>query len=127
MDDYKAHARSNYFEIKDLKAFEDAMPTDIEIRKCSGMVAVHSRCGESGAWPTWNRKTNQEIDIPAIVSEHLVDGNVAIFMEAGASVSSYVVGHAEAINSKGERSEVSLGEIYRMAEQLGNDFTRVED
>ena len=125
MANYYGSARSNYFKVKDPVAFEEALfnVPDIEIQGSieKGFCVLVSG-GDAGGWPSmgWDDETEEEfdIDVPQIVSEHLVDGEVAIFEEAGAEKLRYLVGYAEAINSKGERRAVSLNDIFKLAAEL---------
>ena len=52
------------------------------------------------------------------LAEQLVDGEVAVMMEAGAEKLRYVSGWAIAINSKGKRVVVGLDDIYKKAQKL---------
>jgi hypothetical protein len=122
MANYYGSARSNYFRVKSETAFLAALHDipDIEVHTGQdGTVCVLVTGGDFGGWPTlgWNEDTDEdyEIDLPAIVSEHLEDDEVAIFMESGAEKLRYVVGYAVAVNNKGEREEVSLYDIYELA------------
>ncbi len=63
-------------------------------------------------------------DLPALVSRHLVDGDVAVFLEVGAAKMCYLGGIAYAINSKGESEMVDLDDIYAKAAHLGTTVTR---
>lgn len=127
MANYYGAARSNYFKVKDEAAFFAAMENvpDIEVHGDDEKgFCVLVAGGDYGGWPTmgWNDETEDDydIDVPAIVSEHLQDDEVAIFMESGAEKLRYIVGCAECINNKGERSSVSLNQIYELAADLTN-------
>lgn len=61
--------------------------------------------------------------IEELVSAHLIDGDVAVFMEAGAEKMSFVGGVAVAVNSKGEVVSVGLSDIYDKAAGLGENIT----
>ncbi len=125
MANYYGSARSNYFKVKDEAVFQEALSLipDIEIHgdNESGFCILVSG-GDYGGWPNmgWNEETEEDydIDVPLLVSEHLIDGAVAIFMESGAEKLRYVTGYAEAINSKGERTSISLTDIYEAAAEL---------
>jgi len=43
-------------------------------------------------------------------------------MEVGAEASRYLTGWATAVNSKGDRVDVDLDEIYERAKSLGGDI-----
>jgi len=51
---------------------------------------------------------------------------VAIMMEAGAEKCRYINAYALAVNSKGETKEISLDQIYELAQPLGEHITRAE-
>lgn len=131
MANYYASARSNYFRVKDRAAFDAAIArladlTIVEGRDDNaGRVALLCDGGDQGGWPGWTMDEtgegeDTEVDVPELVAEHLDEGEVAVFMEAGAEKLRYVCGYATAINSAGERRDVSLDSIYELAKELGN-------
>lgn len=61
--------------------------------------------------------------LPELVSAHLVDGDVAVFMEVGFEKMRYLGGLAYAINSAGDHRTVDLEGIYAAAKDLGNVTT----
>lgn len=130
MADYIATARSNYFRVKDFGAFKEAMaPLDIEVRNSGGRAVIFSST-EFGDWP-WQYYDEEaedyvDLDFTAIVADHLEDGEVAIFMEAGAEKLRYIVGFAVAINNRHERIRISLDDIYDRAQALGTSITPAE-
>jgi hypothetical protein len=135
MANYYATARSNYFKVKDVAAFREwATPINIEViegdGKHEGLVCLIADDGDQNGWPSWRPGEGDgedtEIDLAQEIAAHLVDGHVAILMEAGAEKVRYVSGWAMAVNSKGETESVSLQDIYEMAEHLGEHVTRAE-
>jgi len=100
----------------------------------NGTFVILGADDDGAGWPTmsYNEETEEEteIDLPAIVAEHLADGEVAIFMESGAEKLRYIIGYAEAINNKGERRTISIGDIYNIARteltDRGHDVTVAE-
>ena len=126
MANFYGTARTNYFEVKDLEAFETAMGRlpDLEIIYNNGLVGLMVDYGDSGCFPSYTYDeeneefSEQEIDIAEYVAAHLADGAVAIFIQAGAEKLRYVSGYAEAINSKYQRKFVSLDDIYDLAAGL---------
>ena len=126
MANFYGTARTNYFEVKDLEAFEEAMGRlpDLEIIHNDGLVGLMVNDGDSGCFPSFTYDEDnaefdeQEIDIAEYVAEHLADGAVAIFIQAGAEKLRYVSGYAEAINNKFQRKALSLDNIYDMAAGL---------
>lgn len=61
--------------------------------------------------------------LPELVAAHLVDGDVAVFMEVGFEKMRFLVGQAVAINAAGEHRTVSLDDIYASARDLGSTVT----
>ena len=126
MANFYGTARTNYFEVKDLEAFEEAMSKlpDLEIVYKEGLVGLLVDDGDSGCFPSFTYDEDageldgNEIDIAEYVAEHLADGAVAIFMQCGAEKMRYVSAYAEAINSKFQRKFVSLDDIYDLAAGL---------
>ncbi|MEE8056406.1 MAG: hypothetical protein V3T17_01025 [Pseudomonadales bacterium] len=129
MANYYASCRTNYFRVKDEDAFEDAMAKIPSIRmiKEEKVFFILGDCPERSGWPScvYDEKKNKdvEIDLPALVSSHLADDEVAIFMEVGAEKLVDLRGYAEAINNKGERCTVNLDSIYKLASKLGSNIT----
>lgn len=122
MADYIASARSNYFVVKDSTAFEAwCVKRDLEFwsgdsKYPNSYAVAPSRDCDHGTWP-WH-ETDDEDHTLVIFDEivpHLVDGQVAIFIEAGAEKLRYIAGTAIAIHSSGERVDLSLSEIYDKA------------
>ncbi len=138
MANFYGTARSNYFEVKDTDAFEAAMAKlpDITVVTQGELVGIIVDDGDSGCFPSYAYNADgdvdfedEEVDIVAIVAEHLVDGAVAIFMEVGAEKLRYTSGWAQAINSKGECKTISLNDIYDLAAGLTTsmkEITRAE-
>lgn len=129
MANYYASCRSNYFNVKDDDAFNEEMSAipSIEVRNTEKGFVILGDCPDGSGWPSWiyDEETGEEseIDLPEIVSKHLVDGDVAIFMESGAEKLRYVAGYAEAINNKGERKSINLAQIFELAKELGTNVT----
>jgi hypothetical protein len=127
MANYYASARSNYFKVKDAEAFKTwaaslpglgviEKPDDAE--ENPAWFAIYSDDGDSGSWPYWT--TNEdgediEIDLPAELSEHLQEGEIAVLIEVGAEKLRYLCGHAVAVNWAGETEFLSLDRIYDLA------------
>lgn len=137
MANYYASCRTNYFKVKDEEAFLAAMERvpDIEIDVDAKGVCILGNNPDGAGWPQWTygedggEDIDLEFDLVVAVSEHLQDGEVAIFMESGAEKLRYIVGYAEAINSDGERADVSLNNIYALAADLTDrpeDITTAE-
>lgn len=55
------------------------------------------------------------IDLPRLVSHYLAEGEVAVFMQAGAENVRYVSGWATAVNHLGRQVHIVLDDIYAKA------------
>lgn len=132
MADWYGHARSNYFRVKDADKFKaaiEALNAGISIWEQQPepgpdeptLFALGVTDGDKGNWPTLRYDESDqehEVDVVGLVSEHLDPGYVAVFMECGAEKLRYLTGFAVAVNSKGERREVSIHDIYAKAAEL---------
>lgn len=138
MANYYGFARTNYFHVKDLAAFRAALaPLPIEIvgkghenePQAGEPVALLSR--DDAGWPSayWDEEadTDVEVDLPDVIAQHLVDGDVAVAMEIGYEKLRYLIGYGWAVNSKGETRAVNLEDsILELAKQLGTQVTGVD-
>ncbi len=135
MANYYGSARTNYFYVKDDKAFEE------ELNAIDGVQVETDKEGrfcllcddETGNFPSWQydseTEDETEIDVSGMVAPHLKDGEVAIFIEVGAEKLRYLNGYAYAVNNKGEEQVLNLNSIYEMANDLTDrpdDITRAE-
>lgn len=131
MANYYAKARSNYFRVKDRRAFNLwACERNLEAweQGDTGLVAIRPDDYEEGGWPSMmlNEKTDEydDVDIPAELSEHLVEGEVAILMEVGWEKLRYLTGHAIAVNAAGDIEHISLhNAIMDKAKTMGTAVT----
>ncbi|MFZ2657676.1 MAG: hypothetical protein WAX69_22270 [Victivallales bacterium] len=135
MSSYYGYARSNYFRVRNVGKFKAAVKNcDVRVEpgrdKDKGKVALLST-GESG-WSSsyWDDRKQDDIEfeITDIVAAHLKPGEVAIFVSVGWENMQYLAGYAVAVNSKKERVQVSLDDIYRHPRvlALGSNITRAE-
>jgi hypothetical protein len=128
MANYCSTARTNYFRVKDVDAFnawakeyEDNYRVEVVDKEDTFAILFD---GESGI-PT-SREVDgdyDDIDFMDELSKHLADDEVAILHEAGAEKLRYINGFAIAINNKAERRVVSLDDIYTFAKELGKNVT----
>jgi len=129
MANYYCSCRTNYFEVKDLKAFKEwcgQYPVQF-ITGDGNLVGLIGDDPNGGSWPTYNDDTDEDIAFAAELSEHLADNSVAILMEAGSEKSRYVIGYAVAINAAGERLVISIDDIYALVKtEWGVVPTRAE-
>ena len=137
MANYYSSARTNYFRVKDVDAFNKW------IKQFSGLeTIVHETEGTVGVlfedgvpfcrWETEKDADGNEHDVDVEVdfmeelALHLADNEVAILQEAGAEKLRYINGYAIAVNNKGERRQISIDKIYDLAKELGSNITRAE-
>ena len=125
MANFYGSCRTNYFKVKSNGKFEEAMGEISGIEVITGADDTYGILGDDpdgGTWPgfTWDEETGDmvEIDLMDIVSKHLIDGEVAIFMECGAEKLRYVVGCAVAVNNKGDMRVINMSDIYNKAKEL---------
>ena len=141
MANYCATARSNYFAVKDEKAFREwAERIGLTILEpchrnkiadgVPGFGIAPGDGGDGDGWPTdvANEETDEhdDLDLPAQLAPHLAEGEVAVLMEVGSEKLRYVSGLAVAVNHKGECVRVDLNSIYEAALRLGPNITRAE-
>jgi hypothetical protein len=128
MNDEVYKARSNYFLVKNKRAFKKFVQS-VEGLSCKerhdGAMVLFSE--ERGWRSLYDKDGNPLDDLPDRVAAHLRDGEVAIFLEICAEGMNILFGKAVAVNSKGECVSVSLGDIYTLAKQLGTNFSLAED
>lgn len=125
MANYYAAARSNYFLVKDEAAFRAwADLWDLQIFECNkniGMLAIApGEFSDDGAWPGWRTvEEGEDIEFDAVaeISPHLVEGQVAVLVEAGAEKLRYVSAWTIAIHSSGKHVSLSLNNIYDIAKK----------
>jgi hypothetical protein len=147
MATYTSSARTNYFRVKDVDAFNKW------IKQFSGLeTIVQERQGTVGILfddgvPTYRWGTEPiegdeidltlpslptrmadevEIDFMEELALHLADEEVAVLQEVGAENLRFVNGYAIAVNNKGERRDISLENIYDLAKELGSNITKAE-
>jgi hypothetical protein len=128
MANYYSTARTNYFRVKDVDAFnawakeyEDNYRVEVVDKEDTFAILFDS---ESGV-PT-SREVDgdyDDIDFMDELSKHLADDEVAILHQAGAEKLRYINGYAIAVNNKGERRTISLDDIYTFAKELGKNVT----
>ena len=134
MANYYCSARTNYFGVKDMEKFKEwANGLGLEVIGESvdthGLVGLLPDTMIDTGFPDCRMSEEgeaNEIDFPAELAGHLLDGDVAIIMESGAEKLRYIAGSAVAINSKGETAFINLEHIYEKAKALGTTITRCE-
>ena len=128
MANYYSSARTNYFRVKDVDAF-NAWAKEYEDNYRVEVVDKEDTFGflfdgESGVLNSRHVNGDYEpFDFMDELSVHLADDEVAILHEAGAEKLRYINGFAIAINNKAERRTISLDDIYVHAKELGKNVT----
>lgn len=124
-------ARSNYFAVKDLQAFREAVDReipDVDIQEGDpdgeyrGKVClIVGRDSDSGGWPStrYDEEADDDVDVDIVktVQPHLVDDEIVVLMEVGSERTKYVTGEARAFSTKGDPISISLNDIYALAAQ----------
>jgi hypothetical protein len=124
MAEWKGHARTNYFNVKDEYAFAEW----VEKIGCELLVDAKGRFGftaldeDNGGFPLgyWDEEAGAAIDtdLEAEIVQFLAEGEVAIFVEVGAEGSRYLTGYAVAVGWDGRKVRVALDDIYQKATEL---------
>jgi hypothetical protein len=123
MANWYGQARSNYFKVKDIEAFKEALsPVEIEV----SYSPENDNCmimstDEYGGWPSQyydeDKDDSVDFELTTIVAQHLVEGQVCVLIETGAEKLRYLSGHSVAFDHSGETVYVSLDDIYAKAEE----------
>lgn len=121
MANYYGTERTNYFHVKDRKAFDEwASKRGFQVIERDGLVGLMPpAASDECTFNTYDPDENEEFDLLEEVSKHLLGKDVCILMGSGHEKLRYISGYAEAINSKGERKRVDIGNIYDLARTLG--------
>jgi hypothetical protein len=141
MANFYAPARSNYFAVKDEKAFRKwadrlgltVLEPDHHDKTADGIRRLGiapGNCGDNGGWPdsTYDEDEDEvdEFDLTEELAPHLADDEVAVLMAVGNEALRYVTGTAVAVNSRGKTVTINLDAIYDAARELGPNITRAE-
>lgn len=123
-------ARSNYFMVKDLAAFQamveseipdvDVVVSDQSDGPRAGKVCLlASADSDNGDFPTTRfddeLEEDVEIHFPTMISPHLVEGEVVVLMTIGAEKQRYLTGYSVAFDHTGTEVRVDIGDIYDKA------------
>lgn len=123
MANYYGVGRTNFFQVKDPNGFEAEMRKYGLIVQLDDDFAMLVSENEGGfEWSYQDDETDLDIDYSDVFRRHLVDGAVAVIMEVGNEKLNYLGGYAVAYNNKGESREVSLGDIFTLAKELGDNI-----
>jgi hypothetical protein len=119
-------SRTNYFVVKDPDSFvEDMAMFHVEvISRDDGRFALIAAT-DDGGWNSvdWRKGPDACEDeandcwFPEIVAEYLADGEVAVLQTIGAEKMRYLSGYAVAIRNDKKYVQVSIDDIYKLAEK----------
>lgn len=132
MANYTAAARSNYFRVKNTKAFRrwcKAFDLDIVMPDELGPEPFFAitPASDSGCWPRFHPDTDAETDIHHELAAHLDPRDIAVLMHAGHEKLRYITGFATAVHADGRCITISLQDIYsRAREEFGQDLSMTE-
>jgi len=121
MVNYVGCARSNYFAVKNLEAFEKWM----DVVPGAMLHAAENDVGDALCCIVFEEglpsdrfddeaEDYVEIDWVGGLQEHLVDGETVVFMEVGHEKMRYLSGNAWAIHSDGRELNLNLVDMYEM-------------
>lgn len=120
MANWYGASRSNYFTVKDAKAFKDAISElDLEVwedKEHPCLFGIAAGYGTDGYWPSREGEDGIDAEIWDVVAPHLIDGSIAVFQTAGAEKLRYVSACSVAIDNTGRTVIVDIDDIYRKAE-----------
>ena len=122
MANYYEQARTNYFKVKDAAKFQDFVDkfcgVELVVQEQTGQYALlFDECGIPCS--IYDKETDDflDVDFPYEVSQHLTDDSIAVFEAVGSEKLRYLCGYAIAVNSKGEREDINISEIYARAKE----------
>jgi len=120
---------ANYFEVKDVKAFKEAVDDFPEVELITqgenlfGLLSTNDGGDFCSVVYTGEDCEEEDFDVLAEIAPHLKDGHVAIAMTIGNEKMRYLTGYAEGINNKAQRVSLNLDHVYEMAKELGEHVT----
>lgn len=125
--EYVGWGSTNVFAVKSVAALKDALAgKDFRVEEVSGgklgAVRIWAASADGGGfWLQWleSEKTRRAKDfcVPDMISKHLRDGEVAVFMHVGVPTKEprLIGGYSEAVHSDGRQVRVNLSDIYSIA------------
>lgn len=119
MADWWGISRSNYFKVKDKEAFKSWLSEVGEVSVLHEDNDYIATAGDHfGGWPNSRGEEAEAFDFAEELSGFLAEDEIAVLMETGAEKLRYMTGTAVAVNSRGERVEIHLSDIYAQAEAV---------
>ncbi|PBA68852.1 hypothetical protein [Mycobacterium avium] len=131
MANYYGTGRTNTFMVHDVEALRTALQRgDFEVVERAsdrpGEVTIFAAGPDGdGNWSQWIYPDDgdaepEELCVPALIAEHLQDGQVAVFVHAGSEKLRYVCGYSLAVHSDGRQLRIDIDDIYeKAAEEFG--------
>ena len=135
MADWYGTARSNYFKVRDNEAFKvfmqdlSSMITEYNDADNTWWIRADDYGNGGFDWTIYDEDFEPDDSVNAMdeFASHLQEGEVAIFLEAGAEKLRYITGNALSIAWTGEITEINLADIYEfVAEKHGVEPCRAE-
>ena len=135
MADWYGTARSNYFKVRDNEAFKvfmqdlSSMITEYNDADNTWWIRADDYGNGGFDWTVYDENFEPDDSVNAMdeLASHLQEGEVAIFLEAGAEKLRYITGNALAIAWTGEITEIDLTDIYELvAKKYGIEPCRAE-
>lgn len=122
MADWYGTARSNYFKVRDNEAFKvfmqdlSSMITEYNDADNTWWIRADDYGNGGFDWTIYDEDFEPDDSVNAMdeFASHLQEGEVAIFLEAGAEKLRYITGNALSIAWTGEITEISLDDIYKL-------------
>ncbi|WP_457180719.1 hypothetical protein [Mycobacteroides abscessus] len=125
MANYYGVGRSNYFKVKSVEALraslEGAPYEVLESSDTPGEVCILA-CDDDGAghlsyvfWADEPGAEEREIYLPQLITDHLEEGQVAVFMHTGSEKIRYMSGYSVAVYSDGRQVQIDLDDVYERA------------
>ena len=122
MANYYEKARTNYFKVKDAVAFQKYLDLfggiDLVVQEKTGQYALLFD-EEVGIPCFYLNEDDEDIEVDFFddVASHLTDDSIVVFEAVGNEKMRYLNGYAVALNSKGERVDINISEIYERAKE----------
>jgi hypothetical protein len=131
MSEFYAKAASSTFHVRDARALRTALDgLAIIVYPATGdgdpnhVYLVSEQ--DKGCWPSErfddDSREGVEVDLLALIAEHLKPGEAAVLKEASSEKASYIGARASAVNDRGETATVDLDEIYERATVLAGQL-----
>lgn len=124
MSNWYGAARSNYFRVKDVEAFEawaDERGLQVITQGFGNkrLYGIYPEGTDDGSWPSliYDEALGEHVDcdIYEEIAAHLAEGEIAVLVVTGAEKLRYLTGCAAAVHSSGDMLLLSINDIYDLA------------